>query len=91
MYWYPVPMLAVGENQRIARPVGYRCEATQVPDALERLLRSYMAGRFENENLRSYFARFSDDALRSQLAGVDVPAVERDTATGGVPEQVAGD
>ena len=82
---------AVGENQRIARPVGYRCLATEVPDALERLLRSYSANRFENENLRAYFARFSDDQLRSQLAGFDVPAAERDTATGPVPEQVAGD
>jgi len=82
---------AVGQNQRIARPVGYRCMATEVPKALERLVRTYMANRFENENLRSYFSRFSDDQLRSQLAGYDVPAAERDTATGNVPEQVAGD
>ena len=82
---------AVGEHQRIARPVGYRCAASDVPDAIERLLRSYNANRFEHENLRVYFARFSDDELRAQLAGVATPAVERDIASGPVPHHVAGD
>jgi sulfite reductase (ferredoxin) len=82
---------AVGEHQRIARPVGYRCAATDVPDAIERLLRSYNANRFEHENLRVYFARFSDEELRAQLAGVATPAVERGTAPGPVPGHVAGD
>ena len=82
---------AVGEHQRIARPVGYRCAATDVPDAIERLLRSYNANRFEHENLRVYFARFSDEELRAQLAGVATPAVERGTAPGPVPHHVAGE
>ncbi len=82
---------AVGENQRVARPVGYRCLATEVPEAIERLLHSYMANRVGNENLRAYFARFSDDQLRAQLAGLAVPAAERDVATGRVPEQAAAD
>ncbi len=40
---------ALGLNQSIARPVGYRCPATEVPDAIERLLRAlprrWQAGR----------------------------------------------
>jgi len=63
---------AVGEFQAIARPIGYRCVATEVPPALERLLRQYLAGRNEGENLRSYFARFSDQELRAQLAGGEI-------------------
>ena len=58
---------AVGEFAGLARPLGYRCPATQVPDAVERLLRSYLATRFEGENLRVYFSRHSDEELKSQL------------------------
>jgi sulfite reductase (ferredoxin) len=82
---------AVGEHQRIARPVGYRCPADEVPDAIERLMRSYLAGRDGNENLRSYFSRFSDDALRAQLAGCELVAAERDEPTERAPDHVAGD
>ena len=31
---------AVGQHQAIARPIGYRCLAIEVPDAIERLLRA---------------------------------------------------
>ena len=34
---------AVGLNQAIARLTGYRCTADEVPDAIERLLRAYLA------------------------------------------------
>jgi sulfite reductase (ferredoxin) len=69
---------AVGQFQSIARPIGYRCAATDVPAALERLFRRYLTGRDDNENLRSYFARFSDDELRAQLAGEILDPVLRD-------------
>ncbi len=82
---------AVGEHQRLARPVGYRCPAAEVPDAIERLLRSYLAGRDGNENLRSYFARFSDEELRAQLAGFPADAVARDLPAQRPPDHVAGD
>jgi len=36
---------ALGLHQATARPVGYRCAATEVPDALERLLSSYLVQR----------------------------------------------
>jgi sulfite reductase (ferredoxin) len=76
---------AVGMHQAIARPIGYRCPADEVPDAIERLLRAYVLNRRESENLRAYFARHSDEELRNQLAGEWTPPVIRDTASGHVP------
>src|SRR6202012_5573615 len=71
---------SVGLHQQLARPVGYRCLATEVPDALERLLGSYLQSRHEGENLRSWFARSSDQQLREQLAGETFEPVVRDPA-----------
>ena len=69
---------ALGLHQSTARPVGYRCLATDVPDALERLLGRYLADRNSGENLRRFFARHSDTELREFLAGEVVPAAVRD-------------
>jgi len=80
---------AVGEYAGTARPVGYRCPAPLVPEAIERLLRRYLAGRERDESLRSWFARHSNDELRAQLAGEDLEPVERDLPTGHVPHAVA--
>lgn len=80
---------AVGQHQRIARPIGYRCSAAEVPDAIERLLRAYLSSRTEGENLRAYFSRHSDSDLRAQLAGAVMEAVARDTSPGPVPHGVA--
>ena len=76
---------ALGLHQGTARPVGYRCPATEVPDALERLLVTYTAQREPGENLRRFFARHSDTELREFLAGEAVQPVPRDlplSATG---------
>jgi sulfite reductase (ferredoxin) len=80
---------AVGEFANIARPVGYRCAAPLVPDAIERLLRQYLANRKPEENLRSWFARHTNDELRSHLAGEALSAVARDLPAGPVPHGVA--
>ena len=69
---------ALGLHQATARPVGYRCAATEVPAALERLLGRYQAQREPGENLRRFFARHSDTELREFLAGQVVDAVARD-------------
>ncbi len=69
---------ALGLHQSTARPVGYRCAATEVPDALERLLRQYLTRREPGENLRHFFGRHSDHELREFLAGGVVAAVARD-------------
>ena len=76
---------AVGLHQGLSRPVGYRCAATEVPEAMERLLRRYLATRTEGENLRAYFARHNNDEIRDQLAGVAVESVARDLSPGRVP------
>jgi len=80
----------LGQFASIARPVGYRCAATDVPDAIERLLTNFQRERANNEDLRQFFARHSSDALRGLLAGtpiVPIP-VERDLSAGAVPHSV---
>ncbi len=79
---------AVGLHQSIARPVGYRCPATEVPDAIERLLRHYLIDRSGYENLRQFFGRHSDAELRGFLAGEAVEPVSRDLSPGRVPHGI---
>ncbi len=81
---------AVGAFHTIARPVGYRCTALEVPDAIERLLRQYRATREPGENLRRYFARHTDAELREFLAGRQLDPIERDRPTAPVPHAVEG-
>jgi len=80
---------AVGQHAAIARPVGYRCPAPLVPEAIERLLRHYLADRQPEENLRAWFGRHSNDELRADLAGEIQAPVERDLPTSPVPHGVA--
>src|SRR5882762_1570983 len=69
---------SVGHIASIARPVGYRCAATDVPDAIERLLIHFQETRASNENLRAFLARNTNEQIRSILAGESFAAVERD-------------
>ena len=80
---------AVGQHAAVARPVGYRCAAPLVPDAIERLLRQYMDTRYPGENLRQWFLRHTNDELRAHLAGEVIAAAERDVPAGRVPYAVA--
>jgi len=79
---------AVGEHAGIARQIGFRAAAEDCPDAIERLLRAYLAKRSVGENLRAYFRRSSDEDLRAALNGGKVEPVERDPAPGRVPSNV---
>ena len=74
---------AVGKYARVARQIGYRAAAEDCPEAVERLLRGYLALREPGEDLRAYFARTSDDDLRTHLAGALVTPVERDAPPAG--------
>jgi sulfite reductase (ferredoxin) len=74
---------SLGEFASIARPVGYRCAATEVPEALERLLQQFNEHREPGENLRQFFARHSNEELRAVLAGGFAAPVERDAAVQG--------
>ena len=82
---------AVGRDSGIARPVGYRTPAALVPEAVARLLHKYLATRETEENLRVWFARHSNDELRSFLSGEALASlpVERDLPTGRVHHAVA--
>jgi len=79
---------AVGQHAAIARPVGYRCPAPLIPDAIERLLRQYLADRQPAENLRAWFSRHTNDELRAHLAGEVLEPVERDLPAGRMPQGV---
>jgi sulfite reductase (ferredoxin) len=81
---------AVGLHASIARPVGYRCLATDVPDAIERLLGRYLDEHLPGENLRGFFARHSNDELRERLAGELVAGVARDLPQQRVPAGIEG-
>jgi sulfite reductase (ferredoxin) len=79
---------SLGQFASIARPIGYRCAATDVPDAVERLLTTYQRERAHNETLRQFFARHSTDDLRLLLAGTPIVPVDRDLSAGAVPHSV---
>lgn len=82
---------SVGRFASIARPLGYRCAATETPAAIERLLRKYLEVRTPGEDLRPFFARHSDAQLRSWLAGTEeVEVAKRDTRVARAPVGVAG-
>jgi sulfite reductase (ferredoxin) len=81
---------SVGQFASIARPVGYRCAASDVPDAIERLLAGFSERGESGENLRQFLARHSNEDLRGMLAGDLVAPVDRDLALGSVPQGVEG-
>ena len=81
---------SVGLHQGVSRPIGYRCLASEVPDAIQRLLHRYLDERLPGENLRRFFARHSDAELRKCLAGELVAAVARDPSPGRVPHGLEG-
>ena len=79
---------AVGEYAGVARQIGYRAAAEDCPEAIERLLRGYLAKRKHGESLRAYFRRSTDAELREDLAGGEFPPVQRDPSPGRVPANV---
>jgi sulfite reductase (ferredoxin) len=81
---------AVGKHQAKARPIGYRAPATEVPAAIERLLRAYLGERRDGENFREFCGRHADEELRALLAGREVAAVTRDPSPGRPPHGVEG-
>jgi sulfite reductase (ferredoxin) len=74
----------------VARPVGYRVAAPEVPAAIERLLRAYLAERLPHENFRQFCATHTDEEIRHILAGEVVEAVERDVALARPPHGIDG-
>ncbi|HVT94961.1 MAG TPA: hypothetical protein VHD76_19075 [Bryobacteraceae bacterium] len=82
---------AVGKFAAIARPLGYRCVATEVPAAIERLLRKYLALKDREESLRAFFARHNDAQLRAWLSGEELAEnAKAESHAEPVPTGVAG-
>ena len=79
---------ALGTHAGIARPVGYRCLATHVPESIERLLRSYLGTRAKEEDLRAWLSRHSNEELHERLGGKADEIAERDVPAGPVPHGV---
>jgi sulfite reductase (ferredoxin) len=81
---------SVGEIATIARPVGYRCRAEEVPDAISRLLSKFKERPTAGENIQKFLARHGNEELRAILAGATVAAAERDIPEDRVPHGVEG-
>ncbi len=79
---------SVGQFASVARPVGYRCPASEVPNAITRLLDFFHLERESREPLQKFLARQSTEALRSILAGGPVQIAERDTPVSATPHSV---
>jgi len=71
---------SVGQVQAIARPVGYRCLANEVPESIVRLLTRYTELRGEGESLQQFLARKSNEEVRAYLAGTE-PDADKSTQT----------
>ena len=79
---------SIGQIAAIARPVGYRCPADEVPNAIASLLDFFHVHRERNEPLQKFLARHSTDTLRSALAGGPAEIAERDLALAATPHSV---
>ena len=80
---------SVGQVASIARPIGYRCAAGDVPGAIGRLLDHFHTHRHPAEPLRHFLARTSTPVLRQVLAGAEHAEIaERDLAVASTPHSV---
>jgi hypothetical protein len=61
-----------------------------VPDAIERLLRAYLAERRNGDSFRAFAAERTDEQLRALLAGQSAAEVARDPSPGRTPHGVDG-
>ncbi|HEV3421839.1 MAG TPA: hypothetical protein VG075_16130 [Candidatus Acidoferrum sp.] len=82
---------SVGQFAAIARPVGYRCAADEVANAIARLLAHFHAYRHKAEPLQKFLARQSTEQLRSILSGQPAGQIEialRDVPAERVPHSI---
>ena len=57
----------LGAGAEVARRIGYRAAAADVPDALERLFRAFLAGRAPGESFRAWVNRVGDQRVLAAL------------------------
>jgi sulfite reductase (ferredoxin) len=78
----------LGARATVARPIGFRVPAREAADAIERLLRAYLALRAPGATFHEFTAAHTDDELRALLAGGIVPAVARDLPAAATPHGI---
>jgi sulfite reductase (ferredoxin) len=61
---------AVGKDASLARQTNYRCSSAEVPDAIERLLRTYLSTRSAGESLQRWIAGKENTELQTVLTAV---------------------
>ena len=76
---------AVGRHRSFGRPTGVRVPSTEVPAAIERLLRAYLADRRPDENFRQFCARHTNEALAALLIG-EAAGVDASPASAPAPD-----
>jgi sulfite reductase (ferredoxin) len=81
---------SVGRVQSVARPVGYRCLATDVPESITRLLSRYTELRDSGESLQQFLAQKSNEEIRGFLAGGNIEIAQRDIPVAPAPHGVEG-
>ena len=81
---------AVGLHQSVARPIGYRCLASEVPDAIERLLRRYLDERSPTKICASILRATATKSCASVWRESSWQPVERDPSPGKVPHGIEG-
>ncbi|GAC1402188.1 MAG: sulfite reductase SirA [Chloroflexota bacterium] len=59
----------LGATPEITRRMKYRVPATEIPDALERVARTYLARRDGDESFHAFCRRHTDEELHAFLAG----------------------
>jgi sulfite reductase (ferredoxin) len=79
---------SIGQFAAIARPVGYRCPADEVPDAIARLLNYFHSQREPGEPLQKFLARHSNESLHFILAGGPAEFALRDLPEATVPHSL---
>ncbi|HEY8347695.1 MAG TPA: nitrite/sulfite reductase [Symbiobacteriaceae bacterium] len=70
----------------IARRIPFRVPATEVADAVERVLRAYLAERQEGEVFQDYVRRHTAEELKAILAGERLPQPSGDRTEAGVAD-----
>jgi sulfite reductase (ferredoxin) len=81
---------AVGRGARFTRRVGLKIPASEVPDALERLLREYLSRRRPGERFHEFCWRHSEAELRALLVGEEVEACAAPEGSGPPPHGIEG-
>ncbi len=59
----------LGKNSTLGHRVGFRAPADEVPEALERLVSTYVAQKQEGESVRAWTGRVGDAGVKALLGG----------------------